>query len=505
MRRCTAVLQVLQLVVLPPHIKTDANAAISCRALLVDRLVELGIQLPPLVQWVTDSGPDEVSKLNCACNGRLVAAGHVTRLKHGRGQVAHNHSFLDQIGGILKADFKGNRNRTGNPAYSVAEVMENLRVNAKRHYPGYNVSTVLLNAAWDFAPLMTGLQPFTGNSEHRLMDVFAEPSPAAGMAAARCTMSLNIGSVQPRFMTSDDGGLVRDFELYRTPAGKALPLLRMAPHSPEGIAAAMQGENTLLKVASNPAKYGAGAPLTVTSEGAAACWAALSANVEKDVWVPSSETDEPPGFAPRPWINPGLQRQPADYVSSSVTGEAAVVPSAVLPDLPHVGKSKRLRESFVDPCDCPVPAIFECADGSAGDDPYAALAVVEAVAEEADGSTVYKCRWHQAPGPVEVGSVAQVKMISFPDEYIGEPEYTLLTADSRLNHGSNQNRGGYKGKGAKLNVTATGMAPWRDVVAEIAARACGGGANEAPEVVHEHGSRARAGKRRRQTPAAAAQ
>ena len=364
----------------------------------------------------------------------------------------------------------------------------------------YNVSTVLLKAAWDFSPLMAGLQPFTGNSEHRLMEVFAAPSPADGMVAARCTMALNIGSVKPRFVTSDGGGLVRDFELYRAHAGKALPLLGMAPHSEDGIAAALEGKKTLRAITSDPAKYGAGAPLTVTSDSAAAYWAAVSANVDTDVWVPSSPIDEPPGFVPRPWINPGLQRQPADFVSRSVTGEAAVVPSAVLPDLPHVGKSKRVREAFIDPRDCPVPAIFECKDGSDGDDPYASLAMVEAVGEDANGSTVYKCRWYKDPDPVQVGSVAQVKMVSASDEYIGSPEYTLVTADSRLNHGSNQKSGGYKGRGAKLNITASGMALWRDVVAEVAARACGGGANEAPEITLEHGSRARSGKRaKRQT------
>ena len=272
----------LQLVVLPPHVKSDTNAALSCRALLMDRLVELNIDIPPIMQWLTDSGPcesgkpqtervqfhlwislaclhvppphgayvqagernrfgrhsnvverlvvgpDEVSKLNSAYNARLVTDGLVSRLRHGRGQVAHNHNFLDQIGGILKADAKGTRSRLGDPAYSVAEVMRNLEANAKRHYPGYKVYTQLLNAAWDFSPLLDGLRPFTGNSEHRLMEIYKAPNPPSGTVSARCTMALNIGSMLPRYITTDDGGLAHDLELYVRPRpAPAPPRVRM--------------------------------------------------------------------------------------------------------------------------------------------------------------------------------------------------------------------------------------------------------------------------------------
>ena len=492
--------KVLQLVVLPPHVKSDTNAALSCRALLMDRLVELNIDVPPIMQWVTDSGPDEVSKLNSAYNALLVVKGIVTRLKHGRGQVAHNHSFLDQIGGILKADAKGNRNREGDPAYSVAEVMANLESNGKRHYPGYKVYTVLLNAAWDFSPILDGLQQFTGNSQHRLMDIYAAPSPPPGKAAARCTMSHNIGSVTPRYVTTDAGGLVPDFDLYVTPADKVVPLLGMARHSEDGIAAATAGKKTLLDVVSDPDKYGAGAPRVVTAETAGACWAALQAGLDADVWVPASPTDEPTGFAKRPWINPGLRRQAANYVALSVAPEDAVVPSAIMPDPPHAGKSKRLLESFVDACDCPVPAIFQCADDDTpGSKPYAALAMIEGVGTGPDGATLYSCRWYKDPPDVDVGKSAEVVQVAASQgEYVGQPEYTLVTADSRLNHGSNQRANSWKGRKAKLNVTPSGMALWRTVVEEVAARAGGcDGTRDARPILDEHASRVQAGKRKR--------
>ena len=137
----------------------------------------------------------------------------------------------------MKADAKGNRNRSGDPAYSVAEVLQNLKNNAARHYPGYTVSAVLLDAAWDFSPIREGLAAFTGGSGHLLMEIFPRPSPPPGMVSARCTMALNIGGIKPRFVTTDSGALETDFALLTAKAGAVLPLLKMAPHSEDGVIA----------------------------------------------------------------------------------------------------------------------------------------------------------------------------------------------------------------------------------------------------------------------------
>lgn len=275
----------------------------------------------------------------------------------------------------------------------------------------------------------------------------------------------------------------------------------MAAHSTDGIAAAVAGKQTLRDIVADPARYGAGAPRAVVAESAHACWSALSDGVAADVWVPTCPTDEPPGFTKRAWTNPGLRRQPANYVSQSVSPQDAVVPSAVMPALPHAGKHKRLLEAFVDPEDCPVPATFECADGEPGSAPYAAIAVIEGVAEDDSGVTVYKCRWHGDPAAdTMIGKPAPAKLVGVSDgKYVGSPEYTLLTADTRLNHASNMASGNWwKGAHPKLNVTASGMALWRTAVAEVTARASGSaGPCDAPTVLGEHASRASAGKRRR--------
>jgi len=53
---------------------------------MYEKAVELGIPFPSKMYWYTDSGSDEVSRLNIAFGAMEVAAGIRAEFNHGRGK-----------------------------------------------------------------------------------------------------------------------------------------------------------------------------------------------------------------------------------------------------------------------------------------------------------------------------------------------------------------------------------------------------------------------------------
>ena len=90
--------RVVQYIVVLPHIKPDSNMAMSCRRMLYETLVENGIELEQEIFHLTDSGSDEVSIGNVAFNALHLILGKAFKFTHGRGDVGHNHTFLDLLG-----------------------------------------------------------------------------------------------------------------------------------------------------------------------------------------------------------------------------------------------------------------------------------------------------------------------------------------------------------------------------------------------------------------------
>ena len=64
----------------------DSNCSLTCRVLMYEKAVELGIPFPSKMYWYTDSGSDEVSRLNIAFGAMEVAAGIRAEFNHGRGK-----------------------------------------------------------------------------------------------------------------------------------------------------------------------------------------------------------------------------------------------------------------------------------------------------------------------------------------------------------------------------------------------------------------------------------
>ena len=197
-----------------------------------------------------------------------------------------------------------------------------------------------------------------------------------------------------------------------------------------------------------------------------------------------------------------------------ITGTAALGPALPV-DNPHIGGAKRIRESHVDTDEISdnhggIPAIFECDESYyvQGGELAVWLAQIVDVREDNNnpGCSIYRAIWYEDPVLAANGDTGTAEVYSRdgPGTYIGLPQCRLITADSSLNHGTNQKNGKWKKGGAScgMRLPKSAMAFWKTVVEETIARKDADRAAEPSDIDSEPVSRAKAAKRRRKATAA---
>ena len=421
----------------------------------------------------------------------LTCTAHTPCARHAENwhRPARNHHFHDQVGGQSKADFKGTRDKEGVASFGWGGTAVALKANMERHYPGYTVVIVQVRYAWDFSPIEEQLSALNGNSKHRLLTL-TPTQGEAGSVDAR--MYRDLASPKPVYMTTKEGGIKENPTIWTGGADVGNTPLGMAPHDEKGMRKARKGKRTCKTVLSHWRAHGLRPPLVARGD-AAAHFKRLADEVDDDIWVPADVNDEPPEFRAGRAIPTGLVKQSATIVQDSVRGVDRVVPSAIIPDAPHVGGGKMLRSAHVDLDDVPIAAVFLCADGD-GAAPYPALAMVIAIKVDAKGDTTHRCRWCSDP----VGDGTSPAKCSFVSEdgqgtFVGPPEYVLVTADVRFNNARNQSARTWAKSTGHVSVDASGVRLWMTIAAEAKARATPNAPAVPSALLTEHESRCREG------------
>ena len=405
------------------------------------------------------------------------------------GRPARNHHLHDQIGGQSKADFKGTKDKEGVASFSWGSTKKALKENMERHYPGHTVVIVEVKYAWDFTLLEVQLKELNGNSKHRLLTL----TPTQGeVGSVDSRMYRDLASPKPVYMTLKEGGIKENPTIWTGGADVGKAPLSMAPHDQKGIRKATKGKETLKKVLNEWRAHALRAPRGAPGD-AAAHFKRLADGVDSDIWVPASVDDEPPEFRIGRAIPPGLVKQSATIVQDAVRGVDRVVPSAIIPDAPHVGGGKMMRSAHIELPDVPIAAVFQCADGN-GAAPCPALAMVIAVKVDAKGDTIYRCRWCSDPAGDGTSS-AKCSFVSEDGQatFIGPPEYILVTADVRFNNARNQSARTWAKATGYLSVNASGVRLWKTISAEVEARANPNAPAVPSALLTEHESRCREG------------
>ena len=370
---------------------------------MYELLVELDIEIPTKLNWLTDSGSDEVAAACVVYNGLHLAEKVCTEICHGRGPVGHNHTFLDYAGNRQKAESKGNKDHTGTPAYTDDETDMRVLEAAKKHHPGYICRTRRMVAALDFSPITELGATWTGQKTHRMMKMYVD----SGTGGIHAQVYADLASAKPKFFTLDGGGIAADIKIIDDPGDLCKTPLGMAPHSEKGIERAKAGVATIKKVLARPVHYGLRIPKDAQDRDM--YFAARIAEADK-IWIPSSATDQPPGFKSALPFPAGLKKQSPTFVMDSVSGSAALTPS-LCGDAPHAGKTKILREAFCNPEDIignfgGVPAFFVCDaeidDDGSPSDPYVAAAQIVGIKANADRpeESLHKIIWYNNPAPI---------------------------------------------------------------------------------------------------------
>jgi hypothetical protein len=310
----------------------------------------------------------------------------------------------------------------------------------------------------------------------------------------------DLASKLPQALTLEEGGVADSFEVIHADAMEACSgNLPVAAHDEAGIEKARIGLATTLRVLKAPGRHGLRLPPAAFGTPPADYFKAKIAEVERDMWVPGSPDEEPPGgFDPAPLFPAGLTSQPPNAVSTFVTGASAL--TATLPiENPFVGRGNRpVREAHVDSADLPanhggMPAMFACYDKVPA---YVALAMTTGVAASNDDreQSLHQCRWCNAPA--ETGNGTGVAAFQQHDNnWVGAPEHRLVTADSALNHATSQSKGNWKTRKGVIRMPKTAMAKWKTAEQEMALRNDPGRAAEPAELMSEAASRAAAGRR----------
>ena len=110
--------EMILLILMPPHVKPASNASLTCRLMMCKLLEELGLELPPNLTHVTDSGSDEFSSTCAGHNALLVQENEAATVTHVWGTAAHNHGRDDQIGSSTKSDLQGTATINGQPTFT---------------------------------------------------------------------------------------------------------------------------------------------------------------------------------------------------------------------------------------------------------------------------------------------------------------------------------------------------------------------------------------------------
>ena len=397
-----------------------------------------------------------------------------------------------------KLALQGNRQGTGMPTNTTTELVTVLEKVAKQSNPGAITSVKVMRAAYDFSGIVQHVTPFTGSSDHRLMALYKDSS-SKGVIGQLCR---DLASKLPAALILEKGGVADSFEVLHADAVEACSgNFPMAAHDEAGIEKARIGIATTLRVLKAPGRHGLRLPAAAFGTPPADYFKAKIAEVERDMWVPGSPDEEPPGgFDPAPLFPVGLMSQPPNAVSTFVTGASAL--TAALPiENPYVGRGNRpVREAHVDSADLPanhggMPAIIACYDKVP---PYVALAMITGVATSNDDpeQSLYRCRWYDAPSETVNGTGVAVFQQQ-DDNWVGAPEYRLVTADSALNHATSQSKGNWKTRKGVIKMPKTAMAKWKTAKQEMALRNNPGRAAEPAELMSEAASRAVASRRRK--------
>ena len=490
--------RVVQYIVVPPHIKPGSNMAMTARMMLYETLAANDVELATEVFHLTDSGSDEVSLANVAYNAIHIVGGKVSKFTHGRGDVGHNHTFLDLLGALAKRRLKGNRQNVGTPTYVTPDLVELLEAVASDSNPGAICCVKIMHAAYDFSGIVNHATAFAGQADHRMMTLHKDSSSGAVMAR----IYRDLASKLPQSVILQDGGIASEFSILKPGAEDFCDtLLDMAPHSVEGIAAANTGIEILKKTMSNPSRHGLRLPASAVGQTQAAYFADKIQQLG-DMWVPTTPTDQPPGFEPKVPFPIELRLEDPGRIADAVTGVEAITP-ALPPQNPWVGTGSRpIYEAHVDSNEISdnhggMPALFACYDDN---DPYVALAMITGVGEDNSNPerSLYRCIWYKTP---QVDSSTGVATAHFdaPDDltFIGEPTYRLITADASLNHGTSQKSKVWKKQSGFLKMPKSAVALWKTAVAEMSARNDPGRDAEPSDLVNEHVSRAKAIRRTR--------
>jgi len=493
--------RVVQYIVVPPHIKPGSNMAMTARMMLHETLAANDVELATEVFHLTDSGSDEVSLANVAYNAIHIVGGKVSKFTHGRGDVGHNHTFLDLLGALAKRRLKGNRRHVGTPTFVTADLVELLEAVAADSNPGAICCVKIMHAAYDFSNIVNHATAFAGQADHRMMTLHKDSSSGAVMAR----IYRDLASKLPQSVILQAGGIASEFEILKSGAETFCDTpLDMAPHSVEGTAAANTGMELLKKVMGNPSRCGLRLPASAVGKPQAAYFADKIKQLG-DMWVPTTPTDKPPGFELKFPFPAGLKLEDPGRIADAVTGTEAITP-ALPPQNPWVGTGSRpVHEAHVDSNEISdnhggMPALFACCDDG---DPHVALAMITVVGEdESDPErSLHRCIWYKTP---EVDSNTGVATARYdaPDDhtFIGHPTYRLITADASLNHGTSQKSKVWKKQTGHLKMPKSAVAMWRTAVAEMAARNDPGRDAEPSDLVTEHVSRAKAARRARKKP-----
>ena len=374
-----------------------------------------------------------------------------------------------------------------------------------------------MECALDFSELGKATADINGTATHRMMKLYRHPTDGNKVMGE---MYRDPAAQLPRLVTLAEGGTAPNFEVLdvKELGEFTRNTLPMAPHSATGIEGAHVGVATLKKVLtahSGGNQYALPAPRKLRSDPTKVdeffqeCLAAVA-----DIWIPATVTEEPPNFAERMWFPPGAKLQDPNLVANAITGTAALGPALPV-DNPHIGGAKRIRESHVDTDEISdnhggIPAIFECDESHyvQGGELAVWLAQIVDVREDNNnpGCSIYRAIWYEDPVLAANGDTGTAEVYSRdgPGTYIGLPQYRLITADSSLNHGTNQKNGKWKKGGAScgMRLPKSAMAFWKTVVEETIARKDADRAAEPSDIDSEPVSRAKAAKRRRKATAA---
>jgi len=221
--------------------------------MLHETLVENGIELEQEIFHLTDSGSDEVSIGNVAFNALHLLLGRAFKFTHGRGDVGHNHTFLDLLGALGKLALQGNRQGTGMPTHTTTELVAVLKKVAEQSNPGATTSVKVMRAAHDFSGILQHVTPFTGSSDYRLMALHKDSS-SKGVTGQLCR---DLASKLPQALTLEKGGVADSFEVLHADAMEACSgNLPMAAHDEAGIEKARIGLATTLRVLKAPGRCG---------------------------------------------------------------------------------------------------------------------------------------------------------------------------------------------------------------------------------------------------------